>query len=70
MTKGVFIKGWKLPKDCAACPFFHVNVANGGHGSFIRCRVDSRELPKSKTRELMLVRDNYCPLREVKDHEN
>lgn len=67
MHKGILIENWQMPHDCTSCPFFKVIVANAGHGSFIRCKVDNRELPKSRIRELMLLRDENCPLKEVQD---
>ena len=71
MTEGVLIPGWKIPDNCLTCPFFHAVVANGGHGSFIECKIHHRELPKNRLRELMLVRDDNCELRKtmIKDAE-
>lgn len=64
MTEGVLIPGWKIPDNCLTCPFFHAVVANGGHGSYIECKINHRELPKNRLRELMLVRDDNCELRK------
>lgn len=57
-SKGVMIKGIKIPKDCAECPLSRVRMDS--YGVLLECLLFYKEGRTTR-------RPSWCPLREVKD---
>ena len=59
------IRNYPLPHDCLVCPFFKVNVANAGHGSYLECKANGMRMEIDEIPYIRDERAKNCPMEEV-----
>ena len=67
IKNAIIIEDWELPTCCASCPFFKVQVANGGDQSKVCCRVTKEEFKELKI--VSNARSINCPMKEISIYE-